>query len=88
MWKSIVAIAVGGSLGSLLRWWLGTVLNAYFPTVPPGTLTANLAGGYIIGLAIAFFATCGAVAPEFATPRSLALGKRCLTHPSSPAPMK
>lgn len=65
MWKSIVAIALGGSLGSLLRWWLGTMLNAQFPTVPPGTLTANLAGGYIIGLAIAFFATFSALAPEW-----------------------
>jgi len=65
MWKSIVAISVGGSLGSLLRWWLGMLFNAYFPTLPPGTLTANLAGGYIIGLAVAFFATYGALAPEW-----------------------
>jgi len=65
MWKSIVAISLGGSLGSLLRWWLGTMLNAHFPTLPPGTLSANLVGGYIIGLAIAFFATFSAVAPEW-----------------------
>jgi fluoride exporter len=65
MWKSIAAICVGGSLGSVLRWWLGTKFNAYFPTIPPGTLTANLAGGYIIGVAIAFFATYSALAPEW-----------------------
>jgi fluoride exporter len=65
MWKSIVAICVGGSLGSVLRWWLGMLLNAHFPTMPPGTLTANLVGGYIIGLAVAFFATYGALAPEW-----------------------
>lgn len=65
MWKSIVAICVGGSLGSLLRWGLGTALNAHFPNVPPGTLAANLVGGYIIGLAVAFFATYGALAPEW-----------------------
>ncbi|MDB6087442.1 MAG: chromosome condensation rane protein [Gammaproteobacteria bacterium] len=65
MWKSIVAICVGGSVGSLLRWWLGMLLNAHFPTMPPGTLTANLIGGYIIGLAVAFFATFSAVAPEW-----------------------
>jgi len=34
----------------------GARLNSYFPSVPPGTLAANLIGGYIIGLAIAFFA--------------------------------
>ena len=65
MWKPIVAISVGGSLGSLLRWWLGTMFNAYFPTMPPGTLTANLVGGYIIGLAVAFFSTYTALAPEW-----------------------
>lgn len=65
MWKSIVAISVGGSLGSLLRWWLGMTLNAHFPTMPPGTLTANLVGGYIIGLAVAFFATYSALPPEW-----------------------
>ena len=65
MWKSIVAISLGGSVGSLLRWWLGTQLNALFPTLPPGTLTANLVGGYIIGVAVAFFATYTALAPEW-----------------------
>ena len=65
MWKSIIAICVGASLGALLRWWLGARLNSYFPAVPPGTLTANLVGGYIIGLAIAFFASFPAVPPEW-----------------------
>jgi fluoride exporter len=65
MWKSILAISLGGSLGSLLRWWLGTKLNAYFPAIPPGTLAANLVGAYIIGLAVAFFASFSAVAPEW-----------------------
>ena len=65
MWKSVVAISLGGSLGSLLRWWLGTKLNAHFPAIPPGTLAANLAGGYVIGLAIAFFASFSAIAPEW-----------------------
>ena len=34
------------------------------PTVPLGTLVANLAGGYLIGLAIAYFGDHGALAPE------------------------
>ena len=57
MWKPIIAISVGGSLGALLRWWLGAALNAHFPTIPPGTLAANLVGGYVVGVAVAFFAT-------------------------------
>ncbi len=65
MWRSIVAISVGSSLGALLRWWLGTQLNTHFPAIPPGTLAANLIGGYIIGLAIAFFATYSSLAPEW-----------------------
>jgi CrcB protein len=65
MWKSVVAICVGASLGALLRWWLGAQLNNLFPAVPPGTLAANLVGGYVIGLAIAFFAMYSAIAPEW-----------------------
>jgi CrcB protein len=65
MLKSIVAICVGASLGALMRWWLGLVLNGLFPTLPPGTLAANLVGGYLVGLAIAFFATYTAIAPEW-----------------------
>jgi CrcB protein len=48
-----------------LRWWLGLVLNGLFPSIPPGTLVANLVGGYLVGLAIAFFATYSAMAPEW-----------------------
>ena len=65
MCKSVFAIALGAALGALLRWGLGTRLNALFPTVPPGTLAANLIGGYVIGVCIAFFARYGAVAPEW-----------------------
>jgi fluoride exporter len=65
MWKSIVAICIGASLGALLRWWLGARLNSHFPTIPPGTLAANLIGGYIIGLAVAFFASFPALPPEW-----------------------
>jgi CrcB protein len=65
MWKSMVAICVGASLGALLRWWLSARLNSYFPAIPPGTLAANLIGGYIIGLSVALFAWFPAVAPEW-----------------------
>ena len=35
------------------------------PDDPPGTLAANLVGGYVVGLAIAFFATHPAIPPEW-----------------------
>jgi CrcB protein len=65
MWKSIVAICIGASIGALFRWWLGLKLNSLFPMIPPGTLAANLIGGYIIGLAIAVLTTYSALAPEW-----------------------
>lgn len=65
MWKSVTAIAIGASLGALLRWWIGIKLNSLFPTIPPGTLVANLVGGYVIGVAIAFFSTFSALPPEW-----------------------
>jgi fluoride exporter len=65
MWRSFSAVAIGGMLGCLLRWFLAVFLNRYFPAIPPGTLAANLIGCYIIGIAIAFFALSPAIAPEW-----------------------
>jgi CrcB protein len=65
MWKSIAAISLGASIGAVLRWYLGLRLNSLFPNVPPGTLAANLIGGYIIGVAVAFFATVPEISPEW-----------------------
>lgn len=65
MWKSIVAIALGAAGGALLRWVLGLRLNALFPAIPPGTLAANLLGGYVIGLGVAFFAALPGLAPQW-----------------------
>lgn len=56
MFQSVLAVAIGGALGSLFRWFLGLRLNALFPELPLGTLAANILAGYIIGVAIAFFA--------------------------------
>jgi fluoride exporter len=65
MWKPIIAISIGASLGALLRWRLGAMLNSYFPSIPPGTLTANLIGGYIIGVASVVLGSASALAPEW-----------------------
>lgn len=52
-------------MGAWLRWILGLGLNSAFPSIPPGTLAANLIGAYVIGIAIAFFARSPALAPEW-----------------------
>jgi CrcB protein len=64
-WRSLLAVAVGGMLGCLLRWFLAMVLNRYFPTIPPGTLAANLIGCYVIGIALAVFAVNPAIPIEW-----------------------
>ncbi|SAL57669.1 fluoride efflux transporter CrcB [Caballeronia telluris] len=56
MYLSIIAVGLGGALGSLLRWVLGLRLNALFPNLPLGTLAANVIAGYVIGIAVAWFA--------------------------------
>ncbi len=56
MYLSIIAVGLGGGLGSLLRWVLGLRLNAVFPNLPLGTFASNVIAGYIIGVAVAFFA--------------------------------
>lgn len=46
---SAVAIALGASLGALLRWKLGEFFNPFFPTLPLGTLIVNLIGAFVMG---------------------------------------
>ncbi|HYA75999.1 MAG TPA: fluoride efflux transporter CrcB [Burkholderiaceae bacterium] len=65
MWKAILVISLGSAIGALLRWMLGSKLNGVFPAIPPGTLAANLIGGYVIGVAAAYFAQAPAIAPEW-----------------------
>jgi len=59
------AIALGATTGAWLRWGLGLLLNALCPSIPPGTVVANMIGGYIIGVAIAFFAAAPSLSPEW-----------------------
>jgi CrcB protein len=52
----ILAVFLGGAIGSLLRWFLAVKLNPAVgaePAFPTGTLTANLIGGFLIGLLMA-----------------------------------
>lgn len=62
---ALLAIGVGAALGAWLRWGLGLWLNSLLPELPPGTLAANLIGGYLIGLAVAFFMQHPGLSPEW-----------------------
>jgi CrcB protein len=61
---AVVSVFTGAGLGALLRWGLGARLNPVFPPVPMGTLVANLLGGLLIGLAVAWFSRNPGVPPE------------------------
>lgn len=61
---AFLAVFSGAGFGACLRWWLGMVLNPIFPTLPLGTLAANLLGGYLIGVAIAYFSFNTSLPPE------------------------
>jgi CrcB protein len=51
----LVVVFCGAGLGACLRWWMGLLLNPLFTTVPLGTLAANLIGGFLVGVAAAYF---------------------------------
>lgn len=65
MWIPALTISLGAATGALLRWQLGTKLNSLFPALPPGTLAANIIGGYIVGIAVAYFAQASDISPEW-----------------------
>jgi CrcB protein len=46
-----IAVAVGGALGSMARFWLAGVMTALTgPRFPWGTLLINVLGSFVIGL--------------------------------------
>ena len=65
MFKSVMAIACGATLGALLRWGMATQLNRWFPAIPPGTVLANWVGAYLIGLLAGLFAANPHWLPEW-----------------------
>jgi len=62
--SAALAVGAGAALGAWLRWWLGIAFNAVVPTLPLGTLLANLVGGYLVGVAVEFFVRHSAFAAE------------------------
>jgi CrcB protein len=60
----LLAVGGGAAAGAWLRWWLSVVLNPLLPSLPLGTLTANLVGGYLIGMAFAAFTHFQTLSPE------------------------
>ena len=60
-----VAVGLGAAIGAWLRWGLGLWLAGAHDKVQAGTLAANLGGGYLIGIALGFFAGYPDLAPAW-----------------------
>lgn len=60
----MLAVGSGAAVGAWLRWLLSIQLNPLLPSLPLGTLVANLIGGYCVGAALAVFGQYGGLAPE------------------------
>jgi fluoride exporter len=63
-WGSWLAIGAGAAVGAWLRWGLGIALNPLLPTLPLGTLAANLAGGLLMGCAMELITRHSLLSPE------------------------
>ncbi|MFO1505884.1 MAG: fluoride efflux transporter CrcB [Lysobacterales bacterium] len=61
---AFLATGCGAFLGACLRYLFGLWFNPVFPTIPLGTLAANLLGGLIMGLVLGAFGQFQALSPE------------------------
>lgn len=62
---NFVAVGLGAAIGAWLRWGLALWLGPLHDKVQAGTLAANLAGGYLVGIALGAFAAHPQIAPEW-----------------------
>ena len=60
----LFAVGAGAAIGAWLRWALSLGLNVALPNLPLGTLTANLVGGFLIGVAVELYTLHPMIAPE------------------------
>ena len=65
MWPSIIAIFCGAGLGALLRAGFNLATVGVASMLPLGTFISNMVGGYLIGIAVAFFGNNPNLSPEW-----------------------
>jgi CrcB protein len=65
MWLSFLAIFCGAGLGALLRAGFNFLTVGTASVIPLGTLLANMVGGYLVGIAVAFFGGNPSLSPEW-----------------------
>jgi len=65
MFSTLLAVFIGGGIGSVARWYISLKMNGMTSLFPAGTLTVNLVGSFIIGLCIAIFSRMTQLDPLF-----------------------
>ena len=65
MWLSILAIFFGAGFGALLRAGFNVLTIGATSIIPLGTLLSNMVGGYLVGLAVAYFGNNPQLSPEW-----------------------
>ena len=62
--KIFFYIGLAAAMGAWSRWGIGILLNAMHPVIPLGTLTANLVGGYFMGISMGAFELFNDLSPD------------------------
>lgn len=65
MWPSIFAIFCGAGFGALLRAGFNLATVGIVSSLPLGTFISNMFGGYLVGIAVAFFGNNAHLSPEW-----------------------
>lgn len=65
MYKTIIAVGLGGFIGSVLRYLVSRLTTGVdFASLPLGTLTVNVLGCFVLGLLSGLFERTGSLSPE------------------------
>jgi fluoride exporter len=65
MFAGFLAVGCGAALGAWLRWGLSVWFTSTSVTFSMGTLAANLVGGFLVGIAVAYFVDQPALSPAW-----------------------
>ena len=65
MWLPILAIFFGAGFGALLRAGFNFATVGVVSSLPLGTFISNMVGGYLVGIAVAFFGNNPDLSPEW-----------------------
>ncbi len=65
IWMALLAVAGGSAIGGCARWGLAIWLNHRHPHFYMGTFAANAIGGFLVGVAVAYFTRHPELPPEW-----------------------